>query len=121
MPYCSKCGAEVQEEMAFCPKCGYALVSPTRYRAEKAEKHEKEEKMEKAEKGEKTEKYEKRGFGVVGQLIGGFIMILLGLVFYLERIGYARRELLWASFFVVIGVMIIIGSIIAARRNPKPL
>ena len=97
MPYCSKCGAQVREEMAFCPKCGAALKvepppaetvsAPAPYRAEKAEKHEKrekEEKGEKREKEEKTEKHEKREFGVIGPLIGGLILIVVGLMFYLQ-------------------------------------
>ena len=47
---CSKCGAKVTEEMAFCPKCGAPLKTerppekpaaaptPTVYRGEKAER-----------------------------------------------------------------------------------
>ena len=26
MKYCSRCGAEVAEDAAFCPKCGYSLT-----------------------------------------------------------------------------------------------
>ena len=29
MPYCPKCGNNVDETMAFCPKCGTALKSTT--------------------------------------------------------------------------------------------
>jgi len=115
MPYCPKCGTEVSEEMAFCPKCGAPLKGPPAgYRPEKAEKSEKEEKRE------KTEKYEKREFGVIGPLIGGLILIFLGLMFYLELTGFARREILWAFFFVIIGIIIIIGAVYAARRHPRP-
>ena len=115
MPYCPKCGTEVREEMAFCPKCGAPLKGPPAgYRPEKAEKSEKEEKRE------KTEKYEKREFGVIGPLIGGLILIFLGLMFYLELTGFARREILWAFFFVIIGIIIIIGAVYAARRHPRP-
>jgi len=28
MPYCSKCGAKLEEDEAFCPKCGTPVVSP---------------------------------------------------------------------------------------------
>ncbi len=28
MPYCSKCGAKLEEEEDFCPKCGTPVVSP---------------------------------------------------------------------------------------------
>jgi undecaprenyl pyrophosphate phosphatase UppP len=115
--------------MAFCPKCGAPLkvekppteaAPPARYRAEKAEKA---EKREKEEKREKTEKHEKREFGVIGPLIGGLILIFLGLMFYLQVAGFLRREAVYASFFILIGIVITVGSLyavmIAARRHPR--
>jgi len=123
MPYCPKCGTEVSEEMPFCSKCGAPLKAPPAvYRPEKAEKMEKEEKREKEEreKREKTEKYEKREFRVIGPLIGGLILIFLGLMSYLELMGVARREIVWAFFLIIIGIIIIIGAVYALRRNPKP-
>lgn len=136
MPYCSKCGAQVREEMAFCSKCGAALKveqppaetvsAPAPYRAEKAEKHEKrekEEKGEKREKEEKTEKHEKREFGAIGPLIGGLILIFIGLMFYLQVTGFPGRQIAPALFLVIIGVIIIIGALYAAtmasRRQPS--
>lgn len=136
MPYCSKCGAQVREEMAFCSKCGAALKvepppaetvsAPPPYRAEKAEKHEKrekEEKGEKREKEEKTEKHEKREFGVIGPLIGGLILIFVGLMFYLQVTGFLGRQVASALFLIIIGVIIIVGALYAAtmatRRHPS--
>ncbi len=29
MPHCRKCGAEIDTEMTFCPKCGTSLAPPT--------------------------------------------------------------------------------------------
>ncbi len=131
MPYCPKCGAEVSEDMAFCPGCGASLkaekpgmeaVTPVSYRGEKAEKAEKEEKAEKQEKEEweKSEKYEKREFGFVGPLIGGLFLIFLGSMFYLRVMGYDIWGVGWALFFIGIGILIIIGAILAARRHPEP-
>ena len=130
MPFCAKCGAEVHEEMAFCPKCGAPLkaempgeaAAPIRYRREKEEKEEKDEKAEKREKEEheKEEKYEKREFGFIGPLIGGLFLIFLGFMFYLHVIGYRLWEIGWALFFIMLGTLIIIGTILAARRHPKP-
>lgn len=126
MPYCPKCGAEVSEEMAFCPKCGAPLKAeqppieatpPTRYRHEKEEKA---EKHEKEEKREKTEKYEKREFGVIGPLIAGLFLVFLGFMSYLKVMGHPVWEIGWALFFVIIGILIIFGAILASRRHPRP-
>jgi len=128
MPYCPKCGAKVDEEMAFCPKCGAALKveqSPTEAmpttpsRAEKAEKHEKHEKEEKREKEEKAEKYEKREFGVIGPLIGGLILIFLGFIFYLQVTGILRGDVAFALFLIIVGILIIVGALYAARTAAR--
>ncbi|NWG11054.1 zinc ribbon domain-containing protein [Candidatus Bathyarchaeota archaeon] len=133
MANCPKCGAKVTEEMAFCPKCGAPLkaekpkeqppaapVPPTVYRGEKAEKHEKEEK---GEKGEKAEKHEKREFTFIGPLIGGLVLIFLGFMAYMQVSGMLGREIAWATFLVVIGIIIIVAGIyawmVASRRYPK--
>lgn len=127
MPYCPKCGVQVEEEAAFCPKCGAALKAeaPARYRAEKAEKHEKREKEEKAEKREKEEKHEKEEVGVIGPVVGGLILIFLGLMSYLQISGYLpwRGEIIGALFLIVIGVLIIFVGFYAVRarsRRPRP-
>jgi len=134
MSYCPKCGTKVTEEMAFCPKCGAALKveqAPTEakpspkppQRVEKGEKREKEEKEEKGEKGEKAERREKRELGFIGPLVGGFILIFLGLMFYLQVTGALAREVAWASFLIIIGIIIIAaaiyGAIATRRRYPK--
>jgi len=123
MPYCSKCGAEVREEMAFCSKCGTSLKvarAPAPYRAEKGEKT---EKSEKEEKMEKTEKYEKREVGFMGPLIGGLILVCLGSLFYLAVAGLLRFQNIWPLFLIVAGILIIVGIIygviMAARRQPR--
>lgn len=119
MPYCPKCGVEVSEKMDFCPQCGASLKPPpARVRREKAEKEEKREKAEKAEK------YEKREFGYVGPLVGGVILILLGIMFYLAAVGriYVRD---WGPFFlIVVGIIILVfglyAALVAAKRSPVP-
>lgn len=130
MSYCPKCGAKVREKMAFCPKCGAALKieqppteaapAPAPYRDEKTEKH---EKGEKGEKREKTEKYEKREFGFIGPLIGGLILIVLGLMSYLQVSGLLERQVASAFIIIFIGIIIIVVAIyaamLAARRHPR--
>ena len=123
MPYCMKCGAKADEEMAFCPKCGAALKveqppaqvarAPARHRDEKAEKHEKQEKSEKAEK------YEKREFRFVGLLIMGLILTFSGLMSYLQVTGFLGREVVGALFLILVGTIIIVAGLYATRRHPR--
>ena len=57
MPYCPKCGNNVDETMAFCPKCGTALKDTTPSQAApESEEQEKQEKHENAAGGEIQEK-----------------------------------------------------------------
>lgn len=126
MSYCPKCGNKITEDMVFCPKCGASLKTeqatpqpqrPVTYR------HEKEEKREKgSEKGEKHEKREKREYAFIGPLIGGIILLFIGLSAYLSITGYNQR-ILWAFFFVAVGLLIVAGAIygalMASRRHPR--
>ena len=130
MPYCPKCGGEVDENMNFCPKCGASLrigqvpteAAPARapQRDEKAEKH---EKHEKEEKGEKAEKHEKGEYGLIGPLVGGLILVLIGTMAFLRMSGLLKGETQWAAFLLVIGTIIIVaaiyGATTATRRHPK--
>jgi predicted lipid-binding transport protein (Tim44 family) len=135
MPYCSRCGNQVTDEMSFCNRCGAALkpgvappVAPPRpappppERYEKYEKREKE--AEKREKGEKGEKHEKEATGYMGPVIGGLILILLGFMFYLMTLGMVRAAHVWPIFLLIVGVIIIVFGVYAAttarRRSPRP-
>jgi len=137
MPNCPKCGAKVTEEMNFCANCGAALIpspppaqvaapapvpQPSRARPEKSEKNEKREKGEKGETREKTEKgekYEKRQGSYLGSIIGGIILIILGVLIYLSITGVVIGGWMWAAFFIVIGIIVIVYALaVATRRNP---
>jgi uncharacterized membrane protein YvbJ len=132
MPFCQKCGKEVSENMDFCPQCGVALKvtatkQPEHYRSEKAEKQEKyetHEKEEKMEKEEKTEKYEKQEHSILSSFIGGFILILMGIMFYLTVSGALKLSSVFPIFLIIIGAIVILGVIIgvvrAKGRNPRP-
>jgi len=133
MPECKKCGYKVEEEMSFCPKCGAPLkaeavsaeqpsTTAAHYRVEKEEKH---EKREKGEKREKEEKHEKGEYSFIGPLVGGIVLIIIGLMSYLQITGVidrVAREILWAFFIIIIGILLIFGAIYAMttarRRNP---
>ena len=132
MPYCPKCGLEVKEEMTFCPRCGASLktkesmqsMPAERYRGEKTEKQEKQEKQEKNEKGEQQEKYEKQPYGILGPLVGGLILILIGVMFYLSLTGVFSFSAIFPFVLIIVGAIVIlgvlVGSLMAKGRNPKP-
>lgn len=147
MPFCPKCSNEVNEEMDFCPKCGASLKGEPPWDLEKwgkefgermakrgreigermsegAKGAEMDEKYEKDGQYEKAEVQEKREFAFIGPLIGGLILIFLGLMFYLQVTGSLNIELVGASFFIVIGGIIIAAGIFAVtmarRRHPQP-
>lgn len=125
MPYCPKCGVEVDEETAFCSQCGVSLKpSPLPLQREKGEKEEKREKREKEEKAEKGEKYEKREIGYAGPLVGGIVLIFLGVMFFLAAIGRIR-VLDWGPvLLIVVGAIIVVfglyAALVAAKRSPRP-
>jgi len=137
MPECKKCGAKVKEDMSFCPNCGAALkeaAAPTAPQPAASApapppthvKYEKEEKHEKHEKHEKEEKHEKGEYAFLGPLIGGIILIIIGLMSYLQITGLINevtRGILWAFFIIVVGLLLIIGALYAMttarRRYPR--
>ncbi len=132
MSYCPKCGTKVDPNMTFCPNCGASLKTETagqpgptttyppyyRYRH-----HEKDEKHN--EKGQ--EKYEKGGSGV-GYLIGGIVVVVIGLLAFINATttffhGISGAESS-AIFLVLIGVLVVCAGIYystrSRRRNPNP-
>ena len=130
MPYCPNCGVQVDDETAFCPKCGAplkggkpeALIGQRgeRWERRRDEKAEKAEKAEKHEKAEKAEKHERRSF--TGPLIGGLILIFLGVMSILQILGYRVWEHTWAYFLILIGGVVIVSALYMAmkarERNP---
>ena len=128
MPYCAKCGSEVSDEMAFCPKCGATLraTAARPYESYVSEKSEKEEKYEKHEKNEaeKTEKYEKQEYSVFGSLIGGSILILVGIMFYLTVSNVLDFSSTFPFVLIIIGAIVILGVTVGAlkarEKHPKP-
>ena len=135
MPYCHKCGSEVNERMAFCSQCGTPIKAavpkppmPPEYhrneKSEKDEKQEKQEKEEKMEKGEQHEKYEKHEYSILGPLVGGVILILFGVLSYLAVSGFINVSSIWPFILIVIGAIVILGvaagAVMARGKNPRP-
>ena len=135
MPYCHKCGSEVNESMTFCSQCGTPIKAavtrppmPPEYhrneKSEKDEKQEKQEKEEKMEKGEQYEKYEKHEFSILGPLVGGIILILFGFLSYLAVSGFINVNSIWPFILIIIGAIVILGvaagAVMARGKNPRP-
>src|SRR4030065_2644606 len=127
MPYCPKCGNEVQENMAFCPRCGAPLKmeappqpapAPAPQRVEKAEKGEKGEKQEKHEPAE-GEKHEMNQFGFIGLVIGGLVLIILGFFAYLRVSNIMTDGMGNALTLLVIGLIIIVVGIYVASMTRR--
>ncbi len=124
--------------MSFCPKCGAPLKAeaqapqaptppptttqpPVRMTNEKQEKYEERgEKREKREKGEKGEKHEG---SFIAAVIGGLVLILIGILSYLQITNAINGQIVGAVFLVIIGIAIIIGGLyavtMARRRHPR--
>ena len=121
--FCHKCGSQLPQGATFCPKCGAAVVSqaaqpsvqrpPTPYMGEKGEKHEKREKREKGEKGEKGG----AGGEMLGALVGGFVLIWLGITFFLQQNGYLPANLWWAYFILGIGAVLVLWGVAIYARG----
>ena len=127
MPYCPKCGNEVQENMAFCPRCGAPLKmeaspqpapAPVPQRVEKGEKGEKGEKQEKHEP-EKGEKHEMNQFGFIGLVIGGLVLIILGFFAYLRVANIMTDGMGSALTLLIIGLIVIVVGIYVASMARK--
>ncbi|MCJ7770938.1 zinc-ribbon domain-containing protein [Candidatus Bathyarchaeota archaeon] len=123
MPYCTNCGAEVEENAQYCPNCGRAqrpvahqgMAGPARQRGEKTEK---QEKQEKGEKGERNEKGEKDQDGA-GPLTGGLVLIWLGITFFLATSNYITWSLWWAYFLLGLGIIFLLRATIVYASNKR--
>ena len=132
MPYCPKCGNQIEENMTFCPRCGaplkveapaQAAPASVSQRSEKGEKNEKGEKQEKQEP-EKGEKQEKGRYGFVGFLIAGLVLVSLGIIAYYDiTVGFPQNELVGPAILLIIGIAILLAGVYVAmnakRRYPK--
>jgi uncharacterized membrane protein YvbJ len=128
MSYCAKCGNKIDEDMAFCSKCGAPLKAGVDsehhthvQRGEKAEKNEKQEKNEKDE-SEKNEKQEKNEYGFMGWLIGGLILIVVGVLSVLQFSEMIPSGTMLPILLLIVGGLVIITAIYytysAKKRTP---
>ena len=110
MPYCPKCGNNIDETMAFCPKCGTALKNATPSQATPESK--KQEKQEKHANPANVEIQDKNQYGLVNYLIAGLILIIVGIfaiLFLTSRFLATGQNI--AIMLIIIGIVIIIGAV----------
>jgi uncharacterized membrane protein YvbJ len=123
MPYCPKCGNQVDETVAFCPRCGTSLkgaASPEPIPPEQTNWNEKTEKQE-APVPVKGEKKEKTEHGFVGYLMGGLILVTIGIFGLLDLTNPANSSQDLAAMLLTIGIIIVVGAIYMAVTVWKPI
>ena len=117
MPYCPKCGSEVDETMAFCSKCGTSLKGTQyedikdRTKAESRDVRREWREERRKMREERWNRYGERRFRFIGPLIGGTILVLLGLAFYLQVVEGFGIWLLLSSIFIILGILVIVVGI----------
>ncbi len=123
--FCPKCGAPRDAEAAFCSKCGTSFtpsagtsVSPMDWREQKRQW----KAQRRSEKSEKGEKHEKGGHGsLVGPIIGGGVLILIGILAYLQT-AYPNVMTNFGGYFLIgLGILIVIGGLAAKTSTGRPL
>lgn len=113
MPYCPKCGNEVDEGADFCTKCRTPLKEGVRYRRV-SRRDEKDEKGEKNEKDEKNEKGEEDRYGPV---VGGLIVTWLGALLFLSNQNIIRSSNFGGYFLMGIGVILALRGLLAIQET----
>ncbi|MFC1804150.1 hypothetical protein ACFL0D_09350 [Thermoproteota archaeon] len=110
MPFCEKCGNEVNEDDIYCSNCN-ASIKPTQIRRVTRRK-------EKNEKNEKSEVDEKNQNTPTNRLHSGLFLIWLGVSFVLRQMGYISSGNWWNVFLIGLGVLLAFrGYMIYSQMN----
>jgi uncharacterized membrane protein YvbJ len=99
LPFCKKCGAELKEDTEFCSKCGAPVGVAERARPRQRYAEERE-----ACFGPKGS-----GGGLWGAISFAVFLIGLGILWLFD--------FFWPGILILIGLMIIIGAVVAASRR----
>ena len=99
MPFCRKCGAELEENAKFCHSCGNPLGAEERVRSGRRYARERE-----ACFGPPGS-----GGGLWGAISFGVFIIGLGILWFFD--------VFWPGILVLIGLMIAIGATVAVSRG----
>ncbi len=109
MPYCSKCGAEMDETAEFCPKCGAPAGAMAK--AEHKVRGVKEKREEACFGGRQEACFGPPGSGggLWGAISFGVFIIGLGILWIFD--------FFWPGILILIGLMIFLGALVAVSRR----
>ena len=99
LPFCKSCGAELKEDVKFCPHCGTPIGEEKRPKTS----HVKEREACFGPPGS--------GAGLWGTISFGVFIIGLAILWILD--------IFWPGILILIAVMIIIGGLVAYSRTSK--
>ena len=103
MVYCTKCGTSNPDDAQTCSKCGAQLYTTGESRHYR--------RMENECFGIP------RGSTYVGLAIG-IIILLWGLIWFLQQTGYLSSDVqVWPFVAIIFGILIVIGAIYGLRRR----
>jgi uncharacterized membrane protein YvbJ len=103
--YCVKCGAKNSDDAKVCSQCGASLY-PIREERERYYR-----------------RYERECFGIPGggAIIGlaiGVIIVIAGLLWFLQQTGVIGSNVsVWPFAAIIFGVLIVIGALFGMRRR----
>jgi uncharacterized membrane protein YvbJ len=105
MVYCVKCGAKNPDDAKTCSQCGASLYPV------------------KEERERYYRRYERECFGIPGggAIIGlaiGIIIVIAGLLWFLQQAEIISRSVdVWPFAAIIFGVLIVIGALFGMRRR----
>lgn len=99
MPFCKKCGAELNEDAKFCNSCGTPVGAEKRVRPRKMYTKERE-----ACFGPPGS-----GGGLWGAMSLGVFIVGLGILWFFD--------IFWPGILILIGIMVIIGGLVTVARR----
>ena len=103
MPYCSKCGKEMNKDVTFCPSCGAPVGSMGKiiFKVKRSER----------KKQEACFGPPGSGGGLWGAISFGVFIIGLAILWIFDYF--------WPGILFLIGLMIIIGAIVSLSRKSE--
>jgi len=104
MVYCTKCGAKNPDDAKVCSQCG-ATLYPVR------------EERERYYRRREAECFGIPRGGTIVSFAFGVIIVLWGLIWFLQQTGIIPRTVdVWPFAVIIFGMLIIIGALYGMRR-----